>query len=63
MRTLSYFGGAWVDWFATAMLLLTTIVSYANEAYGTAVVAGLCAGFVGGISASKAIIQSRDRRS
>ena len=47
--------GLWVEWFATAMLLVTTVFSYMYEQYGTAVVAAACFGIVGGMTFTRAL--------
>jgi hypothetical protein len=44
-----------VEWFATAMLLVTTVFSYMYEQYTTAVVAAACFGIVGGMTFARAV--------
>lgn len=44
--------GLWVEWFATAMLLVTTVFSYMYEQYATAVVAAAC---FGGMTFARAV--------
>jgi len=51
--------GSWVEWFATAMLLVTTAFSYSYGQYTTAVVAGVCAGFIGGVSIARLVYERR----
>ena len=46
MKTLT---GTWIEWFAVAMLAVTTVFSYSYEQYATAVIAGACAGLVAGL--------------
>lgn len=53
------FARDWVESFAVVMLSLTTVVSYFNENYGTAVVAGTCAGFIGGMQIAKWVYRTR----
>lgn len=50
MKTLT---GIWIEWFAAAMLAVTAAFSFAHEQYGTAVIAGACAGLVAGVVISK----------
>lgn len=45
----------------TLMLVATTIFSYLHAEYATAVICAMCAGFVGGMTIAKQIVQSRDR--
>jgi hypothetical protein len=47
------FARDWVECFAAGMLSLTSIVSYLNESYGTAVIAAMCAGLVAGMQLTK----------
>ena len=41
--------GTWIEWFAAAMLLVTTVFSFLYDQYGTAVIAAVCAGLVAGM--------------
>ena len=46
MKTLT---GTWIEWFAAAMLGVTTVFSWMHDQHGTAVVAAACAGVVAGL--------------
>ena len=41
--------GAWIEWFAAAMLGVTTVFAFGNQQYGVAVIAAVCAGLVAGV--------------
>lgn len=47
------FARDWVECFAVVMLSLTSAFSYLNASYGTAVIAGTCAGLVAGMQFAK----------
>jgi hypothetical protein len=45
----------WLESITAVMLLVTTVFSYAHEQYTTAVIAGVCAGLVGGMLITRAL--------
>jgi hypothetical protein len=49
----------WVDCVTVVMLSLTTVFSYLNESYGTAVLAGVCAGLVAGMQLARGVYRTR----
>lgn len=53
------FARDWVECFAATMLSLTSIVSFLNGAYGTAVIAAMCAGLIAGMQFAKWVYRSR----
>ena len=50
-----------LNMFSMLMLVVVTIFSYASGQYATAIVSGVCAGFVGGMLARRLIVQSGQR--
>jgi len=53
--------GAWIEWFAAAMLGVTAFFSFGNEQYGVALIAGVCAGLVAGMQLGVWASQRRQR--
>ena len=47
------------EMFVALMLVATTAFSYFHGEHGTAVIVGVCAGFVGGLAVARLIIRSR----
>lgn len=47
--------GIWIEWFAAAMMAVTSLFSFANGQYGVAVIAGACSGLVAGVVISRAM--------
>jgi len=43
----------WVEWACAPILGLTVVFSWAHMEYGTAVIVGVCAGFVLGLQVSR----------
>jgi hypothetical protein len=53
------FARDWVECFTVVALSMTTVVSYLSESYGTAVIAGVCAGLVAGMQFAKWVYRTR----
>jgi hypothetical protein len=53
------FARDWVECFAVVMLSLTTVFSFLNENYGTAVIWGVCTGLVAGMQFAKWVYRTR----
>jgi hypothetical protein len=51
----------WVEWACAPILGLTVVFSWAHMEYGTAVIVGICAGFVLGIQLGATFVKSRYR--
>lgn len=56
MRVLA---STWIECFGCVMLVVTTVFSYLHENYATAVIAGVCAGFVGGVAVTRTVDRGR----
>ncbi len=51
----------WVEWACAPILGITVVFSWAHMEYGTAVIVGICAGFVLGIQLGATFVKSRYR--
>jgi hypothetical protein len=49
----------YVEWACAPILGVTVVFSYAHGEYGTAVIVGICAGFVLGIQLGASFVRAR----
>jgi hypothetical protein len=56
MRILA---STWIECICSVVLVGTTLFAYLHENWGTAVIAAVCAGFVGGIAVTRTVLDNR----